>query len=79
MKNYTTSRHLVNGFLTTEIPLNDTKKVEITEMGSIDFEGNYKGASSNKWDTFQNYDDNFLTITLQDYENNVSLSEQNVI
>ena len=44
-----------NGFLITEIPLNDTKTVEITEMGSIDFEGNCKdGSFSNEQGTFQN-------------------------
>ena len=70
-----------NDFLIIEIPLNNTKTVEIKEMGSIEFEGNYDGASfSNEQDTNQNsIMITSLTITLEDYENICSLREQNVI
>ena len=54
--------------------------VEITEMGSIYFEGNCNGVTfSNKQGTFQKSIMIIsLTITLEDYKNIFSLSEQNV-
>ena len=44
-----------NGFLATGIPPNDRKTVRITEIWSIDFEGNCNGASFlNKQGTYKN-------------------------
>ena len=70
-----------NGFLITETPLNGTKTVEITERGSVDFNGNCRGVSfQNEQGSFQNsIMITTLTITLEDYENIYSKNDQAVI
>ena len=62
--------HNYSDFLITGISLNDTKMVEITEIGSIDFESNCNGSSfSNEQGTCQNsIMITALTITLEDCE-----------
>ena len=70
-----------NGHFISDIPLNDTKYVEFTEIGRVSQDGTCYGvAFTNEQGTYQNsIMTTSLTIKVKDYESLFNLNEKNVI